>query len=67
MIDRIVLSRDGKRATIVFDDRCFNLYHSDGRVMELVDEMVLNPIRIMLAEDEVTQEINILPEQLKLF
>ena len=67
MIDKIVVSADRTRATVVLDNKSFNLHHSDGLVMELVEEMFLNPLRRALAEDEVTEEINLLPEQLKLF
>lgn len=55
MIDKIVLSKDKRSALVVFDNKSFNLYHSEGKVMDLVEEMFLNPIRRIESSEETTQ------------
>jgi hypothetical protein len=62
MLDKIVLSSDKHHARVYFDTHSIGV-HSDGNVMELIEEIILEPSRRLeeryrIAE-EITQEINL--------
>ena len=64
MIDKVIISSDGKRATIIFDHKNFNLYHSESKVIDLVNEFIFEPMDRLARREEVTEVIEI---QLSLF
>lgn len=43
MLDKIVLSADRKSARVYFDTHSVGFYHSDGKVVELIWEIVFEP------------------------
>ena len=43
MLYRIVLSRDKKEGRVYFDTHSVGFYHSEGKVMELIYEIVIEP------------------------
>ena len=58
MIDRIIISSDRRSATVVTDTKSYNLYHSEGRVMDLVYDFVLRPVILSEESDVVTEVID---------
>jgi hypothetical protein len=58
------VSIDRKEAEVSMGDRTFTLYHSDGLVLELFDELFTKPAELAIRCDEKTEEIEI---QLNLF
>jgi hypothetical protein len=67
MLDKIVLSQDRREALIVTDDKTWTLWHSEGKVMELVNEMIIEPMERRARMEEDTQVIEIIDVQLSLF
>lgn len=68
MLDKIIISSDRKTATIHFTSHTVAYYHSDAKVVDLLNEALLAPIlnieeRIRIA-DEKTVELSL---QLSLF
>lgn len=63
MLDKIILSRDKKIATIVLDTHSYSI-SSDGDVMELVQEIVVEPGQRAERSEEITEVIEL---QLSLF
>ena len=59
MLDKIVVSQDRKSATVITDEKTYTLYHSDGQVVALVNEFVLEPMARSARMDEDTQIIEI--------
>lgn len=53
MLDKIVLSRDRKRALIVFDTHCV-YFSSDEDVMSLVLEILIEPSELLARCNEDT-------------
>ena len=43
MLDKIIVSVDRKTALIVFDTHSVTFTHSEGKVIELVNEILLEP------------------------
>jgi hypothetical protein len=59
MLDKIVLSKDRKTAVVVFDNKSFTLYHSVGKVMDLIEEIIIQPAELQERCDEITAVINL--------
>lgn len=70
MLQRIVLSQDRKHGRVYFDTHSVGFYHDEGKVWELIYEIVIEPGLIMerrakereerfLASLEKTVEINL--------
>jgi len=70
MLDKIVLSKDRKNARVYFDTHSVGFYHSEGKVEELIFEIVFAPgIRLqerieenklrLISSLEDTQEIDL--------
>lgn len=59
MLDKIVLSSDRKTATVITDDKTFTLYHSEGKVIDLVNELIIEPIERRERAEETTEVIEI--------
>ena len=43
MLYRIVISKDRKHGRVYFDTHSVGFYHSEGKVMELIYEIVIEP------------------------
>lgn len=61
MLDKIVLSEDRKSATVHYDTHSFHFYHSGGKVMDLVTEIVFwdRPISEIVCEKTEKIEIQL--------
>lgn len=58
MTDKILINKAGTEAKVVFDHKTITLYHSEGRVLELVQELILDPVaKANYDPEEVTQVI----------
>jgi hypothetical protein len=56
---RIVVSRDRCSASVITDSKTYHIYHSDGKVIELVTEMVLEPINLQERSEEITEVLEL--------
>lgn len=63
-VRKVILNRARTEAMVILDTKCFTFHHDEGLVMDLVTEMIFEPIAMDLRCDEVTEEIEI---QLSLF
>ena len=58
MLDKVIISQDRRNATITFTDhRSFDVYHSGGKVVELVTELMFIPERRKQSATEDTEVI----------
>ena len=65
MLDKIVLSKDRREAWITYDNhKTVTFWHSDGLVMDIVNELIVEPTNLADRCDEDTAVIDL---QLSLF
>lgn len=70
MLEKIVLSQDRKSARVYFEAHSVGFYHSDGLVMELINEIVIQPSLKLEERYRIADEITVVIEvdlQLSLF
>ena len=57
---KIIISLDKKTAWVIYPSgKTMSYYHSEGNVMDMVKEMVFEPIRIQTESEEITQIIEL--------
>lgn len=70
MLEKIILSQDRKSARVYFETHSVGFYHSDGLVMELINEIVIQPSLKLEERYRIAEEITVVIEvdlQLSLF
>jgi len=56
-LDKVILSQDRRTAAVVMSDKTFTLWHSEGKVVDLVKEIVFD--RRAEAAEETTAKIDL--------
>lgn len=57
MLDKIIVSSDRKTGRVYYQTHSVGFYHSEGKVLELIQEIVIQPILFLERRYECAEEI----------